>query len=76
MQIGLPIIATDNGGQVDFVKDGENGFLVKFGDKNALVNKIEKIYLNKELKIKFSNYNKDAIKRFSTKNICEEYIKI
>jgi glycosyltransferase involved in cell wall biosynthesis len=76
MQIGLPIIATDNGGQVDFVKDGENGFLVKFGDKNALVNRIEKIYLNKELKIKFSNSNKDAIKRFSTKNICEEYIKI
>lgn len=76
MQVGLPIIATDNGGQVDFVKEGDNGFLVKFGDENALVEKIEKIYSDNELKNKFSDYNKKAVEKFKTEIICKEYLNL
>lgn len=76
MQVGLSIIATDNGGQVDFVKEGENGFLVKFGDEKEMVDKIEEIYANKSLKLYFSDYNKSTIKNFSANNIYEWYIKI
>ncbi|WP_269849835.1 glycosyltransferase [Methanosarcina horonobensis] len=28
MQVGLPIISTDSGGQVDFIKEGKNGILL------------------------------------------------
>jgi len=29
MQVGLPIVATNNGGQTDLIKEGKNGYLVK-----------------------------------------------
>lgn len=76
MQVGLPVIATNNGGQVDFVKDGESGFLIKFGNEDKMVDKIEQIYSDKELKIKFSDYNKKAVEKFEVKKICEEYVKV
>jgi glycosyltransferase involved in cell wall biosynthesis len=74
MQVGLPIIATNNGGQVDFIKDGENGFLIKFGDEKMLVERIEEILNNKELKNKFSEYNKKDVKKFDVEKICHQYL--
>ena len=76
MQVGLPIIATDNGGQVDFVKEGDNGFLVKFGDENALIEKIDKIYSDNNLKTKYSDYNKKTVEKFQTEVICSEYLNL
>jgi len=75
MQVGLPIISTDNGGQVDFVNDGKNGYLIKFGDENNLVSKIDKLIRNKSLRIKFSMLNKKEINKFKDKNICREYLR-
>jgi len=76
MQVGLPIIATNNGGQIDFVKNNKNGFLIKFGDENEMVNKIEKIYNSKDLKNQFTNYNKQESRIFETEKICNRYIEI
>jgi len=36
MAAGLPVIATPVGGARDFVKDGENGFLIGIGDESGL----------------------------------------
>lgn len=76
MQVGLPVITTNNGGQVDFVEEGKNGFLLVFGDEDKMVDKIQQFYLDEELKIKFSNYNKKAVEKFEVKKICEEYTKV
>ncbi len=66
MQVGLPIIATNNGGQVDIV---QKEFLVKYGDVNSASNKIKNlIYRKKTLK---SN-----IKKFDIKEIAREYLKL
>lgn len=71
MQVGLPIIATNNGGQVDFVKEGKNGFLIKFGDINMARKKIDAVINNEIL------YNKEAIKKsifkFELKEIAAKY---
>lgn len=40
MFAGLPIVATDNGGQTDLVTDGENGLLVPVADAGALANAV------------------------------------
>lgn len=74
MQVGLPIIATNNGGQVDFIKEGKNGYLIKFGDEINLMNRINKLEKNKTLKVKFSIFNKKKIKNFETKKICAWYL--
>lgn len=76
MQVGLPIIATDNGGQVDFVKDNENGFLVKFGDEIGMAEKIEKLLSDKKLRDKMKKNNLNKIKEFKLKNIAEQYLRL
>src|SRR5665647_458806 len=73
MQVGLPIISTDNGGQVDFIKEGKNGYLVHFGDVEALASVINKFEQDNQLKINFSEYNKEEAKKFENKKICKKY---
>ncbi len=63
MQVGLPIVATDNGGQVDLV---DKNSLVKFGDVEGAV---EKIKLS-------SSSEKVSIKEFDLKNIAKEYTEL
>lgn len=76
MQVGLPIISTDNGGQVDLIKEGKNGYLVRFGDTEALAKMINKFEQDYQLKLNFSDYNKEEIKKFEDKRICKEYLGI
>ena len=76
MQVGLPIIATNNGGQVDFVKDNQNGFLIEFGDENGLVKNIETLCNDENLRKIFSDKNREDFKKFEIKEICGEYLKI
>lgn len=71
MQVGLPIVATDNGGQVDFVEDEKNGYLIKFGDVNSLIKSINKVLKDKK---EFSKENIRKAKNFGLKKIAEEYI--
>ncbi len=43
MAAGLPIVTFEHGGQVDFLKDGETGYLVKSGDVSGLAAAIAKV---------------------------------
>ncbi|WFU22172.1 glycosyltransferase [Bradyrhizobium sp. CB1717] len=43
MALEKPVIATDAAGNREIVKDGENGFLIPFGDENALALRIREI---------------------------------
>jgi len=63
MQVGLPIVATDNGGQVDLVKRDN---LVRFGNIHVAVRLISLINSN--------NVNK--LTAFNLNNICKDYSEI
>ncbi|MDY9927196.1 glycosyltransferase family 4 protein [Methanosarcina sp.] len=76
MQVGLPIISTNNGGQVDFIKEGKNGYLVRFGDVKTLAGMINKFEQDDQLKNNFSEYNKEEVKKFEDKKICKEYLRM
>ena len=43
MAAGLPVITFDHGGQVDFLRDGETGYLVKAGDTARLASAIARL---------------------------------
>lgn len=43
MALEKPVIATDAAGNREIVKDGENGFLIPFGDENTLALRIRKL---------------------------------
>jgi glycosyltransferase involved in cell wall biosynthesis len=76
MQVGLPIVATNNGGQVDFVKEGKNGFLVKPENSKLIAEKIKEMIKNDNLKNKMSQKNKKEIDKFGIKEIAENYLKL
>ena len=65
MQVGLPIVATNYGGQTDFIIDGKNGFLVPPGDEIALADKVDEILNSKEIALRMKLSNFETIKKFS-----------
>ncbi|MDD4353934.1 MAG: glycosyltransferase family 4 protein [Candidatus Nanoarchaeia archaeon] len=73
MQVGLPIISTNNGGQIDFVKNGANGYLIKHGNTKQVKEAMLKI--QKE-KAKVSKNNKQKSKEFGLKKICGKYTRL
>lgn len=49
MAMGTPIVATNVGGAVDFLKDGQTGFLCESSSPSSVAQAIEKYFKNKEL---------------------------
>jgi glycosyltransferase involved in cell wall biosynthesis len=72
MQVGLPIVATDNGGQTDLVEDGENGYLVEPKNSEALSDGIIKT-VDKEIeRFKLEETTED----FNPSKISERYLRL
>lgn len=65
MALGVPVVTTNIGGNPEIVKNGENGFLVPFNDKDNLRKKIAEILDNKNLAEKFSENAKIAASQFT-----------
>ena len=66
MYKGLPVIATNNRGHRELVKNNENGFIVK--SKYEMKEKIEKILNEKVLINKFSTKGKYLVEKYNIKN--------
>ena len=49
MSFGHPIVATNNGGQREYIVDGRNGYLVPPGNPEALAEALRKLLHDKEL---------------------------
>ena len=74
MQVGLPIVATNHGGQVDLVEDGVNGCLVEVGDVEGMAERIAYLLGAFALREKMSEKNYLKLSGFLTKKICIDYI--
>ncbi len=76
MQVGLPIVATNNGGQTDFVIDGKNGFLVSPGDAVAIVDRVNSILNSEEITVSMKSNNLETVKKFSPEIIIPQLLRI
>ncbi|MEK6940791.1 MAG: glycosyltransferase family 4 protein [Nanoarchaeota archaeon] len=70
----LPIIASPCNGVPYEVKDGVNGFLVDYGDRKTLKQKILEVLDNKELADKFAGNNELKAKSFDWDLISQRYM--
>ncbi len=60
MAVGLPIVAFDNGGQVDFLENGRTGYLVPVGDQQGLAAAIARISNHRDEAEQFGKHNRTA----------------
>lgn len=76
MAAGLPIIATPINGVLYEIKEGVNGFFVKYGDIEGLKTNILKILDNKKLAEEISKNNLEKAKNFDWDFISSEVLKV
>lgn len=63
MACGIPVVATDAGGNPELVKDGENGYLVQVGDVAKLAERIGELVKNKDSISRICENNIDKVKK-------------
>lgn len=57
--IGRPVVTTDVPGCRDIIQDGENGLLVNLKDSEGLANAMEKLIIDKSLRVKMGNAGRE-----------------
>jgi glycosyltransferase involved in cell wall biosynthesis len=62
MALGKPVVATSGGGTNEIVIDNETGFLIKPSDPNELVEKLEILLNDVDLRIKMGSAGKERVK--------------
>lgn len=76
MYCGLPIVATNNGGQTDFLIDTENALLLPTKNSDALANQIMELIQNDGLRLQISENNIQKVIDFYIETISKNYISI
>jgi len=76
MQAGLPIVATDIGGNPDLIADGKEGILAKPGDAEALATGIIKILNHSQKQALGQNARQKAINQFSLEKMTADTQKL
>jgi glycosyltransferase involved in cell wall biosynthesis len=74
MQVGLPIVSTNHGGQVDLIEQDVNGLLVNPCDAESLARAIREVLADADLAHRMSYNNKNALKKYNIKNITQRYL--
>ena len=76
MHCSLPIVATNNGGQTDFLVEGRNALLVPIEDSEALAEKIVELIENKAKRLEMSTTNRKGIQNFYIEKIAKQYVDV
>lgn len=73
MYCGLPVIAADQGGQVDLLSDGETGRLVPIGDAAEIAGSLRLILDDPARARQIGDYNRRRFEEFSIENLARRY---
>lgn len=74
MACGLPIIASRASGMRDAVEEGRNGFLIPFGDEEALKEKLDLLCTRADLRKRMGRESRRiAVERFSMERVGRMY---
>lgn len=75
MAAGLPVITTAIGGNREIIRQGENGFMVKYNDEFNLIEAIKTVWQTEELRGRFIEEGKKTVEHFSSEKMIDETIR-
>lgn len=73
---GIPVIATDNRGHRDIIKNDINGYLIYNSDQSDFVNKVKELYLEEAKRERMSMQAQNSVEKFMLENILSKMKKI
>ncbi|MBW2662024.1 MAG: glycosyltransferase family 4 protein [Deltaproteobacteria bacterium] len=76
MEIGLPVICYNRGGQNDFLEDGKTGFLVELGDRKKLAEKVLELMNDSDFCARVSAYNRELVQSYYISACAEKYLSL
>ncbi|MBT4730800.1 glycosyltransferase family 4 protein, partial [Candidatus Woesearchaeota archaeon] len=74
MDIGIPIVTTNVGGNTELIKDGENGLLTGFNDEKGLTESIIKLLDDREYANSLAIESKKKIQEFSKEKMVKNTV--
>ncbi len=76
MSCGLPVVTFETGGVPEIVENEESGFVVEYKNGEKLVEALEKLLNNDELREKMAENAIEASKKFSSEMMALEYLRL
>jgi glycosyltransferase involved in cell wall biosynthesis len=76
MDVGVPVVSTKIGGNPEIVENGKNGILVRYNDKQALLNAIVKILSDNSYGKSLADNAKRRVKVFTEDKMIRETLNI
>ena len=76
MAIGLPVITTNICGNPEIVKDGYNGLLIEYNNKEQLKDTILRLWEDKKLREKFIENGKKTTEQFTLEKMINETLSV
>lgn len=73
MWAGLPVVCYDHGGQVDFLVEGETGFVVRAGDETRLSERINWLASHPNEARRMGSENEKRVRRYSIGECAAKY---
>lgn len=74
MACGLPCIATDCVGPKELVEDGASGFIISQKDDNALYDRLERLILDRDSRLKFGARGRERAMQFAVESNAEKWL--
>jgi glycosyltransferase involved in cell wall biosynthesis len=62
MDVGIPVVATAVGGNMELIEDGVNGFLVPVDDRKQIVSAVRKLLYDERVRDSFVERSKEKVK--------------
>ena len=76
MAFGLPVICYDRGGQTDFLRSGDTGFVVALNDKSGLTNATTALLMDHASRRRMGQYNRQLVENYFIDTCASRYEKL